>query len=84
MDRVIDKISAIRSYYGAIQNRLSSTNNIDSNTGENVTASESRIRDTDMSAELVRNSLYNILQQSGQSILAQANQSKQGILQLLQ
>lgn len=83
MDRVIDKISSIRSYYGAIQNRLESTYNIDSNTKENATASESRIRDTDMESELVRNSQYNILLRAGEAMLSQANQSKQGVLNLL-
>lgn len=83
MDRVLDKISAIRSYYGAIQNRLSSTYNVDSNTQENTTASESRIRDTDMESELVRNSQFAILQQAGEAMMAQANQSKKGVLDLL-
>ena len=83
MDRVIDKISEIRSYYGAIQNRLTSTYNINANTKENVTASESRIRDTDMETELVKNSQWEILQQSAQAMMAQANQSKQSVLDLL-
>lgn len=83
MDRVIDKISSVRSYYGSIQNRLSSTYNVDNNTQENTTASESRIRDTDMESELVRNSQFTILQQAGEAMMAQANQSKKGVLDLL-
>ena len=83
MDRVINKISTIRTYYGAMQNRLSSTHDVDAITEENVTASESRIRDTDMSAEIVKNSKYNILLQTGEAMISQANQSKQHVLELL-
>lgn len=83
IDRVIDKISSIRTYYGAMQNRLDSTYNADANTKENTTASESRIRDTDMETEIVRNSRYNILLQAGEAMLSQANQSKQSVLDLL-
>lgn len=83
IDRVIDKISSIRTYYGAMQNRLDSTYNADANTKENTTASESRIRDTDMETEIVRNSRYNILLQAGEAMLSQANQSKQRVLDLL-
>ena len=61
LDRVIDKISSIRSYYGAMQNRLGSAYNNNANYSENISASESRIRDTDMENELVTNSKYNIL-----------------------
>lgn len=84
LDRVIDKISSIRSYYGAMQNRLGSAYNNNSNYSENISASESRIRDTDMENELVTNSKYNILQQAGEALIAQANQNKQGVLELLQ
>lgn len=84
LDRVIDKISSIRSYYGAMQNRLGSAYNNNSNYSENIPASESRIRDTDMENELVTNSKYNILQQAGEALIAQANQNKQGVLELLQ
>ena len=84
LDRVIDKISSIRSYYGAMQNRLGSVYNNNSNYSENISASESRIRDTDMENELVTNSKYNILQQAGEALIAQANQNKQGVLELLQ
>lgn len=84
LDRVIDKISSIRSYYGAMQNRLGSAYNNNENYSENISASESRIRDTDMENELVTNSKYNILQQAGEALIAQANQNKQGVLELLQ
>lgn len=84
LDRVIDKISSIRSYYGAMQNRLESAYNNNANYSENISASESRIRDTDMENELVTNSKYNILQQTGEALIAQANQNKQGVLELLQ
>jgi len=57
---------------------------VDDNTSENVQSSESRLRDTDMADEMVQYSRSNILAQAGQSMLAQANQSTQGILSLLQ
>ena len=79
----ITKVSKQRSDLGAIQNRLEHTiANLD-NVVENTTAAESRIRDTDMATEMVRFSNQNILQQAGQSMLAQANQSNQGVLSLL-
>ena len=69
---------------GAVQNRLEHTiNNLD-NVVENTTTAESRIRDTDMAEEMVNYSKNNILAQAGQSMLAQANQSNQGVLSLLQ
>ena len=77
------KVSKQRSNLGAIQNRLEHTiANLD-NVVENTTAAESRIRDTDMAAEMVKYSNRNILQQAGQAMLAQANQSNQGVLSLL-
>ena len=80
----IQAVSDVRSRFGAMQNRLEHTiDNLD-NVVENVTAAESRIRDTDMADEMVRYSKNNILQQAGQSMLAQANQSTQGVLSLLQ
>ena len=80
----IETISTLRSKFGAMQNRLEHTiDNLD-NVVENVTAAESRIRDTDMADEMVRFSKNNILTQAGQSMLAQANQSTQGVLSLLQ
>ncbi len=79
-----DYVSRQRSRMGAIQNRLEHTiKNLD-NIVENTTAAESRIRDTDMAAEMVKFSKENILEQAGQAMLAQANQSTQGILTLLQ
>jgi len=80
----IESVSTFRSDFGAVQNRLEHTvDNLD-NVVENVTAAESRIRDTDMADEMVRYSKNNILTQAGQSMLAQANQSTQGVLSLLQ
>ncbi len=79
----ISKVSAQRSALGAVQNRLEHTiANLD-NIVENTTAAESRIRDTDMAEEMVEYSKNNILAQAGQSMLAQANQSTQGVLSLL-
>ena len=80
----ISKVSDQRSSLGAVQNRLEHTiNNLD-NVVENTTSAESRIRDTDMAKEMVNYSKNNILAQAGQSMLAQANQSNQGVLSLLQ
>ena len=77
-------ISKQRSDLGAIQNRLEHTiKNLD-NVVENTQAAESQIRDTDMAEEMVRYSNNNILAQAGQSMLAQANQTNQGVLSLLQ
>ena len=80
----ISKVSKQRSELGAVQNRLEHTiANLD-NVAENTTSAESRIRDTDMAEEMVEYSKNNILAQAGQSMLAQANQSTQGVLSLLQ
>lgn len=79
----IAKVSKQRSSLGAVQNRLEHTiNNLD-NIAENTTSAESAIRDTDMATEMVKYSNSNILAQAGQSMLAQANQSNQGVLSLL-
>jgi flagellin len=79
----VAKVSEQRSALGAIQNRLEHTiANLD-NISENTTAAESRIRDTDMASEMVTYSKNNILAQAGQAMLAQANQSTQGVLSLL-
>ena len=87
IDAIADAISTVssqRSALGAVQNRLEHTiNNLD-NVVENTTTAESRIRDTDMAEEMVNYSKNNILAQAGQSMLAQANQSNQGVLSLLQ
>ena len=77
-------VSAQRSLLGAIQNRLEYTINNLENYSENLTSAESQIRDTDMATEMVDYSKNNILQQAAQSMLAQANQSTQGVLNLLQ
>lgn len=80
----IDKVSTQRSTLGAVQNRLEHTiANLDT-TAENTQSAESRIRDTDMASEMVEYSKNQILAQAGQSMLAQANQSTQGALSLLQ
>ena len=80
----LQKVSRQRATLGAVQNRLDHTiKNLD-NIVENTTAAEAQIRDTDMAEEMVKYSNTNILQQAGQSMLAQANQSNQGVLSLLQ
>ena len=79
----IQSVSSQRSKLGAIQNRLEHTINNLNTTSENTSAAESRIRDTDMASEMVEYSKNNILQQAGQSMLAQANQANQGVLSLL-
>ena len=82
--QAIQKVSTQRSALGAVQNRLEHTvNNLD-NVVENTTSAESQIRDTDMATEMVKYSNNNILSQAGQAMLAQANQSNQGVLSLLQ
>ena len=79
----LEKVSKQRSDLGAVQNRLEHTiSNLD-NVVENTTSAESAIRDTDMATEMVKYSNNNILAQAGQSMLAQANQSNQGVLSLL-
>jgi len=84
IDAAIKKVSAARGKMGAVQNRLEHTiNNLDT-AAENMQTAESRIRDTDMAEEMVNYSKNNILAQAGQSMLAQANQSNQGVLTLLQ
>ncbi len=77
-------LSEMRSRIGVQQNRLEHTYNNTENTSENTQATESRIRDTDMASEMVKFSKKSILAQAGQSMLAQSNQSRQGILSLLQ
>lgn len=84
VQNAVNLISEMRSSLGATQNRLEHTiTNLD-NIAENTAAAESRIRDTDMAEEMVAYSTNNILAQAGQTILAQANQSSQGVLSLLQ
>ena len=84
IDAAIDSVSAARATFGAVQNRLEHTHA--SNAAiyqENLTASESRIRDVDMAAEMVKFTKNQILQQAGTSMLAQANQAPQSVLSLL-
>jgi len=80
----LETVSSQRSFLGAVQNRLEHTIANADNTSENLQAAESRIRDVDMAKEMVGYSKDSILQQAAQSMLAQANQSTQGVLSLLQ
>ena len=82
-DKALATVSSERSKLGAIQNRLEHTINNLGATSENLTAAESRIRDTDMAKEMMGFTKNNILMQAAQSMLAQANQQPQGVLQLL-
>ena len=83
VSNAIDKVSEYRSYFGAQQNRLEHSFSVNKLTEENLEASESRIRDTDMAEEIVRYTKQNILEQAVMSMLSQANQSQQGMLSLL-
>ena len=80
----LQEVSKQRSALGAAQNRLEHTISNLNNVVENTTSAESSIRDTDMATEMVKYSNNNILAQAGQAMLAQANQSNQGVLSLLQ
>ncbi len=84
VETALETVSAERSKLGSVQNRLEHTIANADNTSENLTAAESRIRDVDMASEMVKYSKDSILQQAAQSMLAQANQSTQGVLSLLQ
>jgi len=84
IDKAIQKVSSERSKLGAMQNRLEHTINNLNTTAENLTASESRIRDVDMAKEMMEFTKNSILQQAATAMLAQANQQPQGVLQLLQ
>ena len=84
VNTAITKVSTQRSALGALQNRLDHTIANADNMAENLQSSESKIRDVDMADEMVSYSASSILQQAGQSMLAQANQSTQGVLSLLQ
>lgn len=81
--QAIDTVSQQRAQLGAIQNRFEATSSVLSVSVENLTASESRIRDTDMAQEMMEYAKYNILNQSGMAMIAQANALPQGVLQLL-
>jgi flagellin len=83
IDAAIDTVSTARSTFGSVQNRLEHTLNNLSSYEENLTASESRIRDVDMASEMVQFTKYQILQQAGTSMLAQANTAPQSVLSLL-
>ena len=83
IDDAIKTVSTQRAKLGAVQNRLEHTVNSLNTANENMTASESQIRDTDMAQEMIKYTKSNILQQASQSMLAQANQQPQGVLQLL-
>jgi flagellin len=83
IDDAINNVSAARATFGAVQNRLDHTISNIASYQENLTASESRIRDTDMASEMVNFTKTQILQQAGTSMLAQANQAPQSVLSLL-
>jgi flagellin len=83
IDNAIKNVSKVRSEFGAVQNRLEHRLNNLATYQENLTASESRIRDVDMASEMTKFTKLNILQQAGTSMLAQANQAPQGVLSLL-
>ena len=83
IDFAINKVSMVRATFGAMQNRLEHKIENLTATAENMTEAESNIRDTDMASEMMNYTKYNILQQAAQSMLAQANQQPQSILQLL-
>ena len=83
IDAAIDGISTMRAQYGAVQNRLEHVINNLSTYQENLTASESRIRDVDMASEMAEMTKLQVLQQAGMSMLSQANQSPQSVLSLL-
>jgi flagellin len=83
IDADIDKVSAARATYGAVQNRLDHALNVAGTYQENLTSAESRIRDVDMADEMVNLTKNQILQQAGTAMLAQANQAPQAVLQLL-
>jgi flagellin len=83
MDAAIGAVSTARSTLGALQNRFEHTINNLNVAVENLSASESRIRDTDMASEMVNFTRSQILSQAGTAMLAQANQAPQGVLQLL-
>ncbi|MDA0183827.1 flagellin [Solirubrobacter phytolaccae] len=83
IDKAIENVSKVRGNLGAVQNRLEHRLTNLATYQENLTASESRIRDVDMAAEMTKFTKLNILQQAGTSMLAQANQAPQGVLSLL-
>ena len=83
-DNAIGMVSEVRSQFGAYQNRLEHTHNVNDNTAENLQYAESRIRDADMAKEMMAYSQSQILNDAALSMVSQANQSTQGIMKLLQ
>lgn len=83
LKEAVTKVSDVRSYFGATQNRLESTIRNNENKAENTQAAESRIRDADISREVLENSIHSILEQTGASMLAQGKQNSQLVLQML-
>ncbi len=83
LDHTIEKVSEQRSRLGAVQNRLEHTMDLNNNSSKNLQAAESRIRDVDMAKEMMNLTKLNVLQQASQSMVAQANQAPQQIMQLL-
>ena len=83
LDHAIEKVSKQRANLGAVQNRLEHTMDLNNNSSENLQAAESRIRDVDMAKEMMNLTKLNVLQQASQSMVAQANQAPQQIMQLL-
>ena len=79
----LEKVNAVRSYFGSMENRLGYTIYNNDNRSENTTAAESRIRDTDMPKGVMANSKYNILLNAGQAIMAQSRQQAGDVLKLL-
>ena len=84
VNKAINKVSDLRAKFGAAQNRLEHTINSLQISSENITAAESRIRDTDMADEITKYTKNNILLQAAQSMLSQANATPQGVLSMLQ
>lgn len=83
LKEAVTKVGDVRSYFGATQNRLESTIRNNENKAENTQAAESRIRDADISREVLENSIHNILEQTGASVMAQGKQNAQLVLQML-
>lgn len=83
LKKAVEKVGDVRSYFGAMQNRLESTVRNNQNKAENTTAAESRIRDADFSKEIMENTVHNILEQAGASMMAHAKVDVQAVLQLL-
>ena len=83
LKEAVTRVSEVRSYFGATQNRLESTIRNNENKAENTAAAESRIRDADFSKEVMENAVHNILEQAGTSVMSQAKQNAQLVMQLL-